>query len=197
MAILSARTRILCRSFRAVTLALTLICATVYAAGASSPAPPSEYHVKAAFIFNFAKFVEWPESSFGRRDAPLVVGILGRDPFGDALDSIRGKNVQGRSIVVRRIEKGEDLAGCHILFVCASERRGAASVVKDLRNAPVLLVSDIKGFTRLGGTIGLRTVRNRIQFEINPDAAQRAGLRMSAQLLRLATIVRDQDGGND
>ncbi len=156
---------------------------------------PTEYEVKAAFIYNFAKYISWPEAptEAGR---PFVVGIVGRDPFGPMLDDVmRGKRIQNRTIVVRRFAGVEDVADCHILFVGSSEKSEVQRIVEALRRAPVLTIGDMDQFAERGGMINLITEENRVRFEINLEAAERAGLTPSSQLLRLARIVTPSQAG--
>ena len=152
--------------------------------------PASEYVVKAAFIVNFAKFVEWPSSSFADDDSPLVIGILGEDPFGSALDqAISGKQVAGRSLLIRRWNRISQIEGCHLLFVSSSVPDLMSEVVEQFRNTPVLTVSDTNQFTDRGGMIRLALVDNKIRFEINNRSAREAKLKISSHLLSLALRV--------
>jgi hypothetical protein len=175
---------------------LVLISTLLFAMAFFSPAPkaglaaePSEYDLKAAFVYNFIKFVEWPSSAFSRADAPITIGILGQDPMDEALESLKSKTAQGRKLTVRRFAKIGDLEKCHVLFVGKSERESLAVVLKQVRDSGVLTIADIRGFAAAGGIVNFINVENRISFEINTDAADRAGLRVSSQLLKLAKIV--------
>ncbi len=154
-----------------------------------------EYRVKAAFLYNFAKFVEWPQGAFSNGDAPIVFGVLGVDPFGNALDILAQKTVKGRTVLIRRFNGVQDIRVCHVLFISSSEKRHTAEIIAHLRNAGTLLVSDMKGFGRQGGMIQLITDRDRIGFEINISAARRAGLTLSSRLLGLARIVYGTSAG--
>ncbi len=147
----------------------------------------SEYDVKAAFLFNFAKFVEWPDQG---TTGPLKLCLLGSDPFGDALSALEGKRVQGRLLQTRRDIDEDAATSCHILFVNELDKRRLLNVLRKLQHLPVLTVSDSKDFAEIGGIIGFITVDNRIQFEINLEAAQKARLRISSQLLKLARLVK-------
>jgi hypothetical protein len=147
---------------------------------------PHEYQVKAAFLYTFIKFVEWPNAGAAR---PLCVAVLGQDPFGEDLEGIKGKSAKGRSIVIKRYRKVEDVKDCDVLFISASEKGHLARLLKQLQNSPVLTVADHEGFCQAGGMINLITVKNKVGFEINTAAAQRAQLHISSQLLKLAKIV--------
>lgn len=148
-----------------------------------------EYLIKAAFLYNFAKFVEWPAEAFKDGLDTLYLGVLGVDPFGDALDSIKDKTVKGKKLVIKRFTKIDDLEKCHILFISASERGNLRNILQSLNNSSVLTVSEMEKFAQLGGIINLITIENNIHFEINPDAAERAKLKISSHLLKLAKIV--------
>ena len=153
----------------------------------------SEYQVKAAYLFNFLKFVEWPDESFADPIAPIVIGVVGEDPFGNALPQVViGKTVQGRDLVIRIYHTGEDLRGAHILFISASERKRLPMILSSLRGSNVLTVADTAGFLDAGGMIQFLNENGRVRFAINVDAAGRAKLKMSSKLLSLAKVV----GGN-
>ncbi len=150
----------------------------------------SEYQLKAAFLANFAKFVEWPAHSFPEGSAPVQMAIVGDDPFGrDLDDTIRGKLLQGHPMVVKRVHWRDDLTGFHIAFISASDRSHLAEILQRLESASVLTVSDIDGFCAAGGVIAFVMADERIRFEVNVDAAQRRGLKISSKLLSLATTV--------
>jgi hypothetical protein len=152
--------------------------------------PLTEHQVKAAFLFNFAKFVTWPTDTFPDQNAPLVIGIAGDDPFGDAIDEItRGERVNGHPIVVKRLGADDQLGRCQILFVSSSERKRLRKILESLGNAPVLTVGEPDDFALLGGVIRFTKNQYRVGFEINIDAAERSGLRISSKLLSLARIV--------
>jgi len=150
-----------------------------------------EYRVKAAFLYNFAKFTEWPASSFADPNAPLRICIYGEDPFGAALEGLSGKTVQGRRVEIAR--PGELSAGdaCHLLFISDSEAPNLVRILAELRRRPVLTVADMPGFTDAGGIINLKiNDEEKIRFEINLAKARLAGLRLSAKLLSLAEIAQ-------
>lgn len=152
----------------------------------------SEYEIKAAFLFNFAKFVEWPARDPDDADSSFVIGILGKDPFNNALEQIIGdKTIGGAAIRIRRFGKLEDLRPCRILFVSGSERASLPAVLKNLEGRSVLTVSDMPGFARFGGIITLYTENNKVRFMIHTQAAEKAGLKLSAKLLTLAKIFSD------
>jgi hypothetical protein len=155
----------------------------------ASAAPPQtrvdEYQIKAAFLYNFAKFVQFPPSD--DRPGPLVIGVLGDDPFGRILDeAIKGKTVQGREIGVRRLSDAGDLRRCHMVFVSESETRHLPDIVGRAQHAGVLTVGESAHFLREGGIVRFYVEANRVKFQINADAAERAGLKINSLLLSLA-----------
>jgi hypothetical protein len=172
---------------------LLMLLLVVAASAPPAHGGPSEYEVKAAFLYNFAKFVEWPASAFSAPGDALVVGVLGDDPFGDTLDRIaQNKSAQGRRIEVRRFRAVADVEGrCHILFVSPSEERDLPRIFRGLHGAPILTVSDIAGFLDHGGTINLLMEQRRVRFAVNLKAANQAGLKMSSQLLKIAKTVQN------
>lgn len=149
-----------------------------------------EYRIKAAYLYNFARFVQWPASGAGRR-GPVVIGVLGKDPFGPLLDStIRGKTVSGRPIDIRRLDGLNQARNCHLLFVSAAERRNLDSIFAELEGAGVLTVSEIDSFVDKGGMINFVIEDERVVIDINLDAARRSGLDISSQLLKVARTVK-------
>jgi len=163
-------------------MSLCLVC--VVAAGTDRY---GEYQVKAAFVYHFTKFVEWPPAAFASTTAPFVVGVLGDDPFGDALDrALAGKTVKGRKIVIERFKDIPAASRCHVLFISASEKSRVPVVVENLHAAHVLTVSDIENFARMGGMVGFVEENTHIRFDINAARAQQAGLEVSSKLLALA-----------
>ena len=148
--------------------------------------------VKAAFLFNFAKFIEWPPGTFANDQAPIILGFPERDPMAEALDALQGKVVQGRRLEIRRCRIPEDSRRCQIFFASASERAGLPQILGSLRNSPVLTVTDeVDNFAKLGGIINLIIVDNKIHFEICVDNTRQSGLKISSQLLKLAKLVNN------
>jgi hypothetical protein len=153
--------------------------------------PSLEYEVKAVCVLNSARFVTWPAGSFSSDTSPLVIGILGENPFGSALQTVvGGETVQKRRIVVRSIGLEEAASTCHILFVSRSERGRLERIVERLGTSNVLTISDIEGFARNRGMIGLLLEGGNVRFEVNPAAAAHAQLKIDSRLLRLARIVK-------
>lgn len=148
-----------------------------------------EYAIKAAYLYNFAKYVEWPPGTFASTDAPLLICIAGDDPFGDALAALSGKMIENHPVEVRRLAVTTDLNPCQIVFVSRAEQGRFKALLAKLARQPILTVSDISDFAQAGGMIGLIEADQRIRFNINLNAARQAHLRLSSQLLKLATIV--------
>ena len=164
---------------------LTIFPIVMQAVPASSP----EYEVKAAFLYKFGNFVDIPKSP----GAPFIVTILGDDPFGDAIDeTVRGKSIGGRPIQIRRTRKLEDAVRSEIVFVSASEKARMREILDAFRNTQTLTVGDIDGFAAAGGMIGFVLEQSRVRFEINPGAAEQAGIRINAKLLALARIINTE-----
>lgn len=153
----------------------------------------SGYKVKTAFLFNFAKFIEWPASSFATPDSPFTICVLGQDPFGSILtDTLQGKTIGERPLAVRRLKDKSEARSCQIVFVSSSETAHLAAIVETLRGGNVLLVGESKGFAASGGTIEFTLEDDSVRFTINTDAGDRSGLKFSSKLLALAQLVHDQ-----
>lgn len=151
----------------------------------SAQAPVSEYQIKAAFLYNFARFVEWPQMT----SASVRFCVYGRDPFGSILEeSLQDKTIHGRRLEIRRLSNIKQVEECHVLFVSASSEAGP--VLHHLSGRPILTVSEQPGFTQSGGMINFVLKDKKIHFEINPQSAASSGLKISSQLLRLALIVK-------
>jgi hypothetical protein len=157
---------------------------------AASAQPVDAGQMKAVFVVNFLRFVDWPPANVAPAPAPLVVAVLGDRPFiEDLRDYATGQSVSGHAIEVKAIERPEDARGAHVLFIGASESANVAAIVKMAENCALLTVGDTDGFGRAGVILNLYTVDQRIRIEANPAAASRTGLRLSAHLLRIARIV--------
>lgn len=177
------------RGWLALGLAL---CALMFAAPAGG-APSMEYQVKAVLLFNFASFVEWPVPARTDSPGPFVIGVLGDDPFGAALDDVVSQEtVAGRSLTVRRFGQADGVDACDILFISRSEARHVPEILRQVQGRPILTVADIPSFAETGGIIGFSTQDGHVRLNINTEAAQSAGLAISSKLLRLARVVTPQ-----
>jgi len=178
--------------------------------------PPNEYETKAGYLLNFVEFIDWPSGTFTDAQAPITVGVMGKDPFGAELDKLQGKVVNGRRLQIKRFKgamefRGEETPGrrqdgllmkqtqklvelksCHILFISSSEKKHVPLILKPLKGASVLTVSETEGFAHEGGIINFLDDGKRVQLEINLDAANRARLKISSKLLSLAKIVKNE-----
>lgn len=149
-----------------------------------------EYKLKAVFLFHFAEFVDWPTNTFSSTNAPLVIGILGNDPFGSAIDeTVKGESSKGHKLVVERYRRVEEIKTCHILFIAQSESPNLRRIMGSLKGKPILTVSDIDRATEDGVIIRFYTRNNKIHLTINLDAANAAHLTISSKLLRAADVV--------
>ena len=149
-----------------------------------------EYLIKAAFLYNFLKFVEWPVEALPEISDTITTCVVGEDPFGNALESIRGKTVKNRSLAIRRVEELRNLGTCQLVFISASEKNRLRKITDALKGRSVLTVGDFEGFLESGGIIRLFMQSNNIRFEINLDTAEQAQLKVSSRLLNLAKVVR-------
>jgi hypothetical protein len=178
-----------------VTLLLVL-AATIGAPAGRGQHGPNEYQLKAAFLFNFAKFIDWPANSFESPRAPFSICVLGKDPFGRALDdALLNKQINDRPVMILRTKNPETARHCQILFVGTAEGQNLPAILNELRGANCLLVGESEGFAAAGGTIQFTIEDNHVRFLINPEAGERAGLRFSSKLLALAKIVHDASPG--
>jgi hypothetical protein len=174
--------------FAAVVLAWSLI--GVSSLPAQQP-KVTAYEVKAAYLYNFGKFVEWPAAANAASQDPFLICVLGKDPFGASLDAtIAGEVIDGRSVLAKRISKPQEALNCRVLFISSSEDEQLKEILATLEKVSVLTVSDMPQFTRRGGMIQFVEDANRVRFEVNLTVAERAGLILSSQLLKVAISTR-------
>jgi len=175
---------------------LLAACGTPPIEGGQSSAA-SEYTVKAAFLFHFAQFVEWPAEAFADANSPLTYCTIGEDAFRGALEeSVNGKSIGNRRLQVKHVKELEQIAGCQVLFIAAGEKKRHGEELAMASKRPVLTVGETDGFATEGGIIGFSREQNKIRFEINLDAAGKAQLKISAKLLSLAKTVIGSPRGN-
>jgi hypothetical protein len=157
---------------------------------AAQTAASKEYQLKAVFLFNFAQFVEWPTNSFPDPRTPLVIGVLGEDPFGAFLDeAVRGEVVNEHPLVIERYRQVAEIKECHILFISQSEAGRLDRIFESLKGRSILTVGETESFAGRGGMIRFVIERNKIRLKINLEAAKAAGLTLSSKLLRPAEVV--------
>jgi len=187
------------RSRLTVAVLLCLSLALGANAQSSDSAASSEYLIKAGFIYNFAQLVQWPSVVFSQADSPIVIGILGTDPFGTTIDRVvENKKLDGRNLVVKRLKWGKDLKDlkdCNILFVSSSEKEHIPDLFNMVKWLPILTIGETPGFATRGGIINLTLQDNKVRFEVNIEAAKRANLNISSRLLALARIVPQSADG--
>jgi hypothetical protein len=151
----------------------------------------SEYQVKATYLYNFGRFVQWPSNAAAAQGESFSICVIGQDPFGAVLDgTLAGETIDGKSVVAKRITKPQDALGCRVLYVSVSEEVRLKDVLAVLDNTGVLTVSDIPQFSQRGGMIQFVMTGNKIRFEVNLTRAQDAGLMLSSDLLKVAATVR-------
>jgi hypothetical protein len=170
-----------------------LVAALLLLPGALAAQTAPEYDVKAAFLYNFTKFVDWPASAFP--DAfSLKLCLLGEDPFGRSLQAVAGEQVGNRKLAVMRTDSLAKTGGCQILFISRSERERLPQVLAMVKDSPVLTVGDTKGFADQGVIVNFILEGSKVRFEINTEAAERAGLKVSSKLLQLAKRIVPASG---
>ena len=175
---------------RAIAFALALIAALALAPPRGHAEPIGEYSVKAAFLLNFARLVQWPGTSFESPQAPIVVGFLGSDAFEAARAAgIEKKRVGDRPVKIRRISGASEASLCHLVFLSDGGGTRPESLLEATRESSVLTVGEIEGFAQQGGIINFYRDGKKVRFEINTGAARQAGFRISSRLLGLAKIV--------
>jgi len=177
------------KGLRHVCFAVCFLLWTGTYAPAQTPSA-SEYQLKAVFLYNFAQFVDWPSNAFPEAQAPLVIGVLGEDPFGAYLDeTVRGEKVNNRPVVVQRYRRVEEIKACHVLFISRSEADRLEQVFVPLKGRSILTVGDFDGFARRGGMVRFVMEKNKIRLKIGLETAKAANMTISSKLLRPAEIV--------
>ena len=158
---------------------------------AGSPEQPfDEYQVKAAFIYNFAKFVQWPSNTFASSNEPMAICVLGQNPFGHSLeDTVAGRAIEGRSLVVRHISIVNQAAGCQILFISSAENKRPLPILAEVKTPGILTIGESDASAADSVVINFKLEGGKVRFEINLEAAEREKLRISSRLLSLAHIV--------
>lgn len=159
--------------------------------------PKTEYEHRALYLYNFAKFTTWPKEAFADENAPLVVGILGQDPFGADLNIIKDKVIKNRKLVVKTFNTVEEIKECHLLFISPSEEERLSTVLSALEKRSILTVTEVKDEEAARGMINLVVLNdNRLGFDIDKAGAEAAQLKLDTQLLRLARKVRNHREGS-
>jgi len=178
--------------FARVAPVLLLLCAWLGLAAQPTPNQVTEHQTKAAMLLKFLPYVKWPERAFATPTSPLRIAVIGTDPFGKALDeTFKDKKFGARAIEIVRFKTVADIETCHILFAPQSEAARLDKLLEKLAGKPVLLIGESKDFAASGGAINFVLKDKRVAFEINQDAAKRAELELSSQLLKLAIPIKD------
>jgi hypothetical protein len=180
---------------RTIVAASWLLFSVPYVLGQQKP---TDYQVKAAYLYNFGRFVEWPARAAATKGDSFTVCVLGEDPFGPALDAtLAGETIDGKNVIAKRISTPEESSNCQILFVSSAEDGRVNKIIGALDKKAVLTVSDMPRFSQHGGMIQFLLEGNKVRFEVNLTAAQRAGLTLSSELLKIATTVRRTPSSGD
>lgn len=178
----------------ALLLLVGLTCQTVAEPAPRGSVPTASVHeLKAAFVFHFMKYVEWPEEMRPARGEPLVLGVLGEQTMHEAVDRFAAESVGGHPLQIKHFEAGQELESCHVLFVGSSKRQATKRVLSAIQGSSTLTVSDTTGFIGIGGMIELKVVENRVGFEVDLLPSNDAGLKLSSKLLRLALRVENAE----
>jgi hypothetical protein len=199
------------RVYNLIVLALALLVTPCVAEDRDGPAASREYRIKAGFLYNFMKFVDWPKEKVPDANTPLVIGIIGKDPFQDAFKPLQEKEAKDRKVVIQRFEgfveleksgkkkkdqphpKNQDIQKCHLLFICSSEKDSLKDIMDAVKGCGVLTVGEVQGFLESGGIINFIVEEEKVRFEINVTAANQAKLQIRSQLLRLAKRVIEEE----
>lgn len=194
------------RVYNLIVLTLVLFAAALAAETLTDSEASREYQIKAAFLYNFIKFVDWPDETSGS-NKPIIIGIIGKDPFGGAFEPMKDKPAKERKVIVKRfkgldeLEKSsqmdksgkhpqiEDIKECNLLFICSSEKEKLKETMDLLKDRSVLTVADMHGFLEAGGIVNFVIEENKVGFEINVAAAKQAKLEIRSNLLRLAKRI--------
>lgn len=151
----------------------------------------TERGVKAAFVYKFLGYVEWPAQAFARPDAPIVVGVVGADDIaGEIADIVHGRNVEGHPVDIRRLRAGDSIAGLHVLFIGAAERGRTTALVKSAHARGILTITESDDAADQASIINLVVTDGRVRFDVVLEAAERAGIKLSSRLLAVARVVR-------
>lgn len=180
--------------YHVMSVGFYLISGILIYVAAAPPSIVTEYQLKAVYLFNFTKFIKWPETSFDNDNSPYSICVLGEDPFQEKLDlAVQNETVHKRSVTVQRLKTGSTakIKSCHILFISRSEQKSLNDILAQLHQAPILTVSDMDDFVSQGGMIGFYLLKNtKVRFSIDPQTLSETGLVASAQLLQIANITR-------
>jgi len=188
MNVINSNRKFLLKAIRLIAL-LGLLVGVSHRAYGATPAF-TEYQVKALFLFNFAKYVDWPAEAFLSKNAPIVIGVLGKDNFKEDLQrAVESKSITGRTIIIKYVTADAELSGCHILFISASEKSRLEEILVKTGTLPILTVGEQEQFLEKNGIINFRLKKENIRLEINLAAARKANVQISSKLLAVADVV--------
>jgi len=195
----SVRDFLMWKQVRRLSAMIIVVSWTLLGIGkvAGEQSKPGEYQVKAAYLYNFARFIAWPARAAAGANNPFAICVLGQDPFGPALNAtLAGATINGKSAVARNIPDPAEATNCQILFICASEGDRLKQILATVKDASVLTVSDLPEFSRSGGMVQFTTVGSHVRFEVNLAPAERVGLVLSSDLLKVAVnVIRGGSSG--
>lgn len=174
---------------RQFLISIIFSLALAYTETGQAQGKPSEYQVKAAYLYNFAKFIRWPDTTFSNPDSPLVIGVLGQNPFADKLLPLRSRTVRNRPIEIKTLISLKQAQTCHMIYISTQEPTELKTILNTLKAHPLITVGDGKRFASHGGVIQFITIRGRLRFMINLDAAKANQVQIDAQLLSLAMNI--------
>lgn len=193
------------RTYNLIVLALVLFMAAITPKAWAASTTSSEYQIKAAFLYNFIKFVDWPEEKLHDGNEPIIIGIIGKNPFGNAFEPLKNKSAKGEIVIIKHFKGLEELEKSkekpeqheqldairesHLLFICRSEKKKFTEIINMVEGYSVLTIADDEGFLESGGIINFVMEENKVRFEISAAAAKRAKLKIRSQLLRLAKRI--------
>jgi len=198
------------KAYNLIVLALVMVTGIISPKARANSATSEEYQVKAAFLYNFIKFIDWPREKIADSNYTITIGIIGKDPFGNAFNPIENKHVKGKDVIIKRFkglkeleeskEKNksvphqqiEEIRKCYLLFICHSEKQKLKEILNMFKDHHVLTVGDTEGFLEAGNIIEFVMVERKVRFEINMAAAKRAKLKIRSQLLRLAEKIIEE-----
>jgi len=197
------------KAYFTIVLVMVLGGAHIVFGAPSESETSREYQIKAAFLFNFFKFVDWPIEKTPNSNEPFTIGVIGKDPFGKSLEPIENKKVKGRKVVIKKIrsfQKQESserkdtikaLRKCHLLFISSSKKENLTTIIEAVQDASILTVGETAGFLESGGIINFVMEDKKVRFEINNFAAKQASLKIRSRLLRLARRVIEEKPSGD
>jgi hypothetical protein len=209
------RERMRIEAYKFAVLALAFFATPIALKANDDSTVSREYQIKAAFLYNFTKFVDWPKEKVTDSNTPLTIGIIGKDPFGSAFDPVEDKDTKARKVIIQRFEgfveleksgkkkkdqphpKSQDIQKCHLLFICPSESERIADIIASVKDHSVLTVGDVKGFLEAGGVTNFIVEEQKVRFEINVTTAKQAKLEIRSKLLRLAKRIVEKDASQE